>query len=54
MVALAYGGDLARAADDTDEQVASTVAEYERRNQLPVRDYRSIGQHDEGRELDDE
>jgi hypothetical protein len=28
---------------DSDEQVAATVAEWERRHGLPVRDWRAIG-----------
>jgi hypothetical protein len=42
-VAEAYGGDLRRAAGDTDEQVAATVAEWERANGLEVADWPAIG-----------
>jgi hypothetical protein len=50
-VAEAYGGDLERAAADSDQQVAATVAAWERVNRSTVRDWSSIGADDEGREL---
>ena len=52
-VAEAYDRDLARAAGDSDEQVAATVAEWERAQGLPVRDWIASGRDDEGR-ADDE
>ena len=48
-VALAYGGDTERAAGHTDEQVAATVADWERSQGIPVRDWQRIGWVDEGR-----
>ena len=42
-VTEAYDGDIARAAADTDEQVAAKVAEWERRQGLEPRDWRAIG-----------
>jgi len=42
-VAEAYGGDLARAAADTDEQVAAAVATWEQAGGIPTRDWRRIG-----------
>ncbi len=47
-VAEAYDLDIARAAGDTDDQVAATVAEWERAQGLPVRDWRAQGT-EEGR-----
>ena len=41
-VALAYG-DIARAAADTNEQVAATVAAWERRQGIPIGDWQAIG-----------
>lgn len=38
-VAEAYGGDLTRAMADSDEQVFATVASWEKRQGLPVRDW---------------
>lgn len=43
VVALAYDHDIARAALDSDEQVAATVAAWERANGIPVRDWYAIG-----------
>ena len=37
-VAEAYGGDLRRAMQDSDERVAAAVAAWERERSLPVRD----------------
>ena len=48
-VTEAYGGDIERAAADTDEQVAAKVAEWERRQGLVPRDWSAIGAS-EGRE----
>jgi hypothetical protein len=42
-VAEAYGRDLARAAAATDEQVAATVAAWERSQGLAVRDWAAVG-----------
>lgn len=42
-VAVAYGLDLARAAADTDEEVAATVATWERAEGIPTRDWCCIG-----------
>jgi len=42
-VALAYGRDLARAAADTDEQVAAAVAAWERAEGIEPRDWPAIG-----------
>jgi hypothetical protein len=42
-VAEAYDGDIDRAMADTDEQVAATVAAWERRQGLSVRDWTAIG-----------
>lgn len=49
-VAQAYDLDIARAAGDTDEQVAVTVAAWERAHRKPVRDWAAIGaaERDEG------
>jgi hypothetical protein len=49
-VAQAYDLDLVRAAGDTDEQVAATVAGWEQAHGKPVRDWRAIGatERDEG------
>jgi hypothetical protein len=52
VVAEAYGGDLARAARDTDEQVAETVATWERAQGVEVRDWPAIGR-EEGRDEDE-
>jgi hypothetical protein len=43
MVAMAYGRDLERAARDTDEQVAATVAAWEREQGFEPRDWVAIG-----------
>lgn len=42
-VAEAYGGDLRRAMAGTDEQVAATVAEWERESGMIVRDWYEQG-----------
>ncbi len=42
-MAEAYGGDLDRAAADSDERVAAMVAAWERRHGLPVTDWAAIG-----------
>lgn len=42
-VTRAYDGDLSRAAGDSDEQVAATVAAWEAANRLLVRDWPAIG-----------
>jgi hypothetical protein len=42
-VAEAYGGDLERAAAASDEEVATTVAAWEKAQGLRVRDWRAIG-----------
>jgi len=42
-VALAYDRDLARAAADSDEQVAATVAAWEREQGLEPRDWHAVG-----------
>jgi hypothetical protein len=42
-VTEAYDYDLDRAMADSDEQVAATVAEWERRHGLPIRDWRAVG-----------
>ena len=47
-VAQAYGGDFERAAADTDEIVAATVAAWERARGLPVRDWPAIGAKERG------
>ena len=45
-VAEAYGLDLARAMAASDEEVAATVAAWERDNGLPVTDWPAIGQYE--------
>ena len=50
-VSEAYSGDLARAAADTDEQVAATVASWERAEGIPTRDWRRIGAEEERGEI---
>ncbi len=45
-VAEAYGGDLRRAMQDSDERVAAAVAAWERERRLPVRDWMAIGKHE--------
>ncbi len=42
-VAEAYNGDLESAAADSDEQVAETVAAWERRRGLEPREWTAIG-----------
>lgn len=43
LVALAYDRDLARAAADSDEQIAARVAAWEREQGVEPRDWRAIG-----------
>jgi hypothetical protein len=45
-VAEAYEGDIAKAAKDTDEQVAATVRAWEIREGLAPRDWRRIGREE--------
>ena len=45
-VTEAYGGDLERAAADSDEKVAETVAEWERAQGLDPRDWVAIGREE--------
>lgn len=47
-VALAYGRDLERAAGDSDERVAATVAAWEREQGLEPRDWQAIGADERG------
>jgi hypothetical protein len=42
-VSEAYGGDLTRALGDNDDQVAATVADWERQQGLTPRDWRASG-----------
>jgi hypothetical protein len=42
-VAEAYAGDIARAAADSDEQVAATVANWERAQGFGPVDWQAIG-----------
>jgi hypothetical protein len=42
-VAEAYKGDLSRALSDSDDQVAATVAAWERRQGLEVTDWEALG-----------
>lgn len=53
-VAEAYGLDLARAARDSDADVAATVAAWEKARGLTPRDWVAIGrgERDEGPEVD--
>jgi hypothetical protein len=48
-VTEAYDGDIAAAAADSDEQVATRVTEWERAHGLEPKDWRRIGWEDEGR-----
>jgi hypothetical protein len=43
VVAAAYGGDIAAALSDSDEQVAARVETWEREHGLEPRDWRRIG-----------
>jgi hypothetical protein len=45
-VAEAYGDDIERAAQDTDEQVAARVAEWERAQGMEPRDWAAIGREE--------
>jgi hypothetical protein len=47
-VAEAYGGDLERAAADSDAQVAATVAAWERLQGLRPCDWHAIGADERG------
>jgi hypothetical protein len=47
-VVEAYGGDFERAAADSDESVAATVAAWEHAHGLPVRDWPAIGAEERG------
>ena len=47
-VAEAYDLDLDRAMKDSDETVAATVAEWERRHGVPARDWRGAGALERG------
>jgi hypothetical protein len=42
-VAEAYGLDVERALNDSDEEVAAAVAEWERQHDIRVRDWPAIG-----------
>ncbi len=52
-VALAYDRNLVQAALDTDEQVAATVAEWERANGLEVQDWLAVGREERGEDEED-
>jgi hypothetical protein len=45
-VSEAYALDHERAMGDSDEQVAATVAAWERTQRLPVRDWPAIGREE--------
>jgi len=45
-VAEAYKGDLSRALMDSDEEVAATVAAWERRQGLDVTDWALVGEQE--------
>lgn len=45
-VAEAYGGDIARAALDSDDEVAATVAGWERQHGLRPWDWPATGAHE--------
>jgi hypothetical protein len=47
-VAEAYGGDIARAAADSDAEVAAMVRAWEIREGLRPRDWQAIGLDEEG------
>jgi hypothetical protein len=47
-VAQAYGGDIERAAADSDEAVAATVAAWEQAHGVPVRDWPATGAKERG------
>lgn len=47
-VAEAYDGDLERAAADSDEQVAATVANWEQAQGLERVDWQTIGAEERG------
>ena len=53
VVAQAYGGDIERAAADSDEDVAARVAIWEQAQGLPLIDWHAIGA-EERDELDEE
>ena len=48
-VAEAYGGDIARAAADSDEQVAATGRVWELTNGLEPRDWPEWGREHDGK-----
>ena len=52
-VAFAYDRNLVQAALDTDEQVAATVAEWERANGLEVQDWIAVGREERGEDEED-
>ena len=52
-MALAYDRNLVQAALETDEQVAATVAEWERANGLEVQDWLAVGRGERGQDEDD-
>ena len=45
-VAEAYKGDLSRALSDSNEEVAATVAAWERRQGLDVTDWALVGERE--------
>jgi len=47
-VAEAYDGDIKAAMRATDEEVAERVADWERANGHPVRDWLAIGREERG------
>ena len=49
-VAEAYGGDIAAADADSDEEVADRVREWELSEGIEPRDWYAIGREDEGRD----
>lgn len=54
MVTEAYGGGLARAMADSDEQVAAIVAEWEMQTRGSARDWAAIGRDEGQHEVDEE
>lgn len=49
-VTEAYGGDIAAAGRDTDEQVARRVTEWEQAQGITPRDWAAIGRRERGPE----
>ena len=45
-VSEAYKGDLSRALRDSDEEIAATVAAWERRKGLDVTDWNLVGEQE--------